>query len=119
DCLGMYGIAREVAAITASPLTLMPLSPAQSQISDTLPVQIEAPDACPLYCGRVITGIASDRQIPSWMEQRLQRSGLRKVNAVVDIVNYVLLETGQPMHAFDLDKISRIDQQAISVRYAK
>ena len=119
DCLGMYGIAREVAAITASPFVLTPLSPVPSQISDTLPIRIEAPDACPLYCGRVITGIASDRQVPLWMAQRLQRSGLRKVNAVVDIVNYVLLETGQPMHAFDLDKITCTDQQGISVRYAR
>jgi len=119
DCLGMYGIAREVAAITASPLVLMPISPIPSQISDTLPIQIEAPDACPLYCGRVITGIASDRQIPLWMGQRLQRSGLWKINAVVDIINYVLLETGQPMHAFDLDNITYTDQQAITVRYAR
>lgn len=119
DCLGMYGIAREVAAITASPLVLMPISPVPSQISDTLPIQIEVPNACPLYCGRVITGIASDRQIPLWMGQRLQRSGLRKINAVVDIINYVLLETGQPMHAFDLDNITYTDQQAITVRYAR
>lgn len=119
DCLGMYGIAREVAAITATPLALMSFSPVPNQIADTLSIQIEAPNACPLYCGRVITGIAPDQPIPLWMEQRLQRSGLRKINAVVDIVNYVMLETGQPMHAFDLDKISRADQQAISVRYAR
>ncbi|MCC7136542.1 MAG: phenylalanine--tRNA ligase subunit beta [Nitrosomonas sp.] len=118
DCLGMYGIAREVAAITASPLVLVPPSPVPGQIADVLPIQIEVPDACPLYCGRVIKGIAPDQKIPLWMAQRLQRSGLREVNAVVDIVNYVLLETGQPMHAFDLDKIACTDQRGISVRYA-
>ncbi len=119
DCLGMYGIAREVAAITASPLVLTSPSSVSGEISNAIPIQVEAPDACPLYCGRVITGIASDRKIPLWMAQRLRRSGLRMVNAVVDIVNYVLLETGQPMHAFDLDKIAQEGQQVISVRYAK
>lgn len=119
DCLGMYGIAREVSAITASSLVLTPPSLVSGEISDTVAVQIEAPDACPLYYGRVITGIDLSRPVPLWMKQRLQRSGLRLVNTVVDIVNYVLLETGQPMHAFDLDKIVCIDQQGIKVRYAK
>lgn len=114
DCLGVLGVAREVAAITAVELLLPEINSVSSQTEDTLAVQVIASDACPLYCGRILRGINLDVLTPLWVTQRLERSGIRSINPVVDITNYVLLETGQPMHAFNLAKITG----AIQVRYA-
>lgn len=114
DCLGVLGVAREVAAITATELCLQQVNPVISETEDTLAVNIIAPDACPLYCGRIIRGINLDAMVPLWLTLRLERSGIRSINPIVDITNYVLLETGQPMHAFNLAKIAG----AIQVRYA-
>ncbi|MBX3618246.1 phenylalanine--tRNA ligase subunit beta [Nitrosomonas sp.] len=116
DCLGVWGVAREVAAITSTELNSSEFERdrVSTEIEDTLAVQVVAADACPLYCGRVMQGISLDVATPMWMAQRLERSGIRLINPVVDITNYVLLETGQPMHAFDLAKIS----DSIHVRYA-
>ena len=115
DCLGVYGVAREVSAVTNSKLVSKTIEPVQDEIDDKLDIQIHAPDACPLYCGRILRDVNLDVETPLWMKQRLERSGLRAINAVVDITNYVLLETGQPMHAFDLAKLDG----AVHVRYAK
>lgn len=115
DCLGIFGVAREVAAITAADLCLPVINSISSQTEDTLAVQVIASDACPLYCGRIIHGINLDVLSPLWVIQRLERSGIRPINPVVDITNYVLLETGQPMHAFNLAKITG----TIQVRYAQ
>ena len=114
DCLGVLGVAREVAAITSAELTLLERQSVSEEISDKLAVQVMATEACPLYCGRIMRDVNLDAPVPLWLTQRLERSGLRSINPVVDITNYVLLETGQPMHAFDLAKISG----AIRVRYA-
>jgi len=114
DCLGVIGVAREVAAITAAELLLPETNSVSSQTEDMLAVQVIASDACPLYCGRIMHGINLDVLTPLWLTQRLERSGIRSINPVVDITNYVLLETGQPMHAFNLDKIAG----TIQVRYA-
>ncbi len=114
DCLGVFGVAREVAAITKSDLRLPEINSVLPETEDTLSVRVIAPDACPLYCGRIIRGINLDAAVPLWMSQRLERGGIRSINSVVDITNYVLLETGQPMHAFNLMKISG----GINVRYA-
>lgn len=114
DCLGVYGVAREVAAITAMELCLQQVNPVASEIEDTLAINVIAPDACPLYCGRIIRDINLDAMLPLWLTQRLERSGIRSINPIVDITNYVLLETGQPMHAFNLAKIAG----TIQVRYA-
>ncbi len=105
DCLGLFGIAREVAAITFEDLKPLTIKPIGDQLDDTLAIQVDAPDACPLYCGRVVRGVSLDVTTPQWIIRRLERSGLRSINAVVDITNYVMLETGQPLHAFDLAKI--------------
>ena len=116
DCLGVLGVAREVAAITAAKLhNSLAINAIPGEINDTLDVQVMASEACPLYCGRIIRGINLDGSLtPLWMTQRLERSGIRSINPVVDITNYVLLETGQPMHAFNLEKITG----TIQVRFA-
>ena len=116
DCLGVLGVAREVAAITAAKLhNSLAINAIPGEINDTLDVQVMASEACPLYCGRIIRGINLEASvIPLWITQRLERGGIRSINPVVDITNYVLLETGQPMHAFNLEKITG----TIQVRFA-
>ncbi|MEO3693100.1 phenylalanine--tRNA ligase subunit beta [Roseateles paludis] len=105
-CLSVYGIAREVAALTGAPL-LKPEFPAvAATIADKLPARIEATDLCGRFSGRVIKGINTKAQTPAWMVQRLERCGQRSVTALVDISNYVMFEFGRPSHIFDLDKIS-------------
>ncbi|PXW80886.1 phenylalanyl-tRNA synthetase beta subunit [Nitrosomonas sp. Nm84] len=115
DCLGVSGVAREVAAVTAAELTLLAIDPVPGEIEDTLDVNVMAPAACPLYCGRIMRGVNLDVLTPLWITQRLERSEIRSINPIVDITNYVLLETGQPMHAFDVAKITG----GIQVRYAQ
>lgn len=115
DCLSVAGIARETAVINRSPLTGPVLEPVAAIIDDVFPVQVESPHACPRYLGRVVRDINQQAPTPMWMKERLRRSGLRSISAVVDITNYVLLELGQPMHAFDLDKL----QGGIRVRMAQ
>jgi len=114
DCLGIIGLAREIAVLNRSHVTEpeMPVVPAESDI--TLPITIHVPDCCPRYLGRIISGVNASAQSPLWMQERLRRSGLRSIDAIVDVTNYVLLELGQPMHAFDL---ARLDT-AIHVRMA-
>lgn len=105
DCLSMQGLAREVAAITGTPRQAVPCDPVAADIDDSFPVAITAPEACPRYHGRVIRGIDPKARTPDWMVRRLERSGMRPIHPVVDVTNYVLLELGQPMHAFDLAKL--------------
>ena len=114
DCLSMQGIAREVGAITQTEARLPAIVEAASEIGDTLEVSIAAPDACPLYLGRVIRGIDAQAITPRWMVERLERSGIHPILAPVDITNYVMLELGQPMHAFALSHL----QGGIQVRMA-
>lgn len=115
DCLSMAGVAREVAAIAGGTLNALQVYPVQSSLTETLAVNIDAPEACRLYCGRIVRDVNSAAATPSWMMRRLERGGLRSINAVVDITNYVMLELGQPLHAFDLAKLAG----GIAVRYAR
>ncbi|PSJ17375.1 phenylalanine--tRNA ligase subunit beta [Nitrosomonas supralitoralis] len=114
DCLGVTGVAREVSAITNAEIHPIEIRIVPNEIDDALNVQVIASDACPLYCGRVLRNINLSVPTPLWMIQRLERSGLRSINSIVDITNYVMLETGQPMHAFNLAKIAG----SIQIRYA-
>ncbi len=106
DCLSIQGIAREVAVLNQLDFTKVDIPSVEAQISDTLPVKLDSPEDCPLYVGRVIKGIKPDLDAPLWIKEKLRRSGLRSIDAVVDITNYVMLELGQPMHAFDLGALS-------------
>jgi phenylalanyl-tRNA synthetase beta chain len=115
DCLSIAGIARDVAAITTSSLRLEEPLAVASAIPDALPVRVAEPQACPRYCARVVRGVRMDAKTPDWMVRCLDRSGLRPINAVVDITNFVMLERGQPLHAFDLAKLTG----AIQVRFAR
>ena len=116
DCLGMLGVAREVAAVTGSGLDLrQSILPVQATVDDRLEIDVMEPAASPRYCGRVMRGINLSASTPDWMIRRLERSGVRNINAVVDITNYVMLEMGQPLHAFDLAKL----KGRIQVRFAR
>ena len=106
DCLSVVGVAREVAALAGSPLTLAATAPVQPVIADRLPVTIEARDLCGRFSGRVIRGVDAHAQTPARIKQRLERSGQRPISALVDISNYVMLELGRPTHVFDLDKVT-------------
>ncbi|RMF86281.1 MAG: phenylalanine--tRNA ligase subunit beta [Nitrospinota bacterium] len=117
DCLSMLGVAREVAALTGQPLRLPPftLSEGEKGVEEYTSVSIEAPDHCPRYAARVITGITL-RPSPLWMQIRLLLLGLRPINNVVDVTNYVMMELGQPLHAFDYE---RLEEHRIVVRLAR
>jgi len=104
-CLSVYGIAREVAAITGAPLQAPAFPAVPVSLNDKLPVRIEAPDLCGRFSGRVVRGVNTRAQTPAWMVDRLARCGQRSVTALVDISNYVMFELGRPSHIFDLDKI--------------
>lgn len=104
-CLSVYGVAREVAALTGAPLRTPAIAPVAPTLADELPVQIAAPDLCGRFSGRVVRGIDPKAKTPAWMIDRLQRCGQRPVSALVDISNYVMFEYGRPSHIFDLDKI--------------
>lgn len=115
DCSGITGIAREVAALTGSPLQVLEVAEQPVVIDETLPVTVSDQQACPLYCGRLVRGVNAAASTPAWMVRRLERSGLRAINAAVDITNYVMLELGQPMHAFDASQLTG----GITVRHAQ
>jgi len=102
DCLSLAGIAREVGVINKVPVTAPVIEPVPASINDSFPVEVAAPAACPRYLCRVIRGIDIKAATPDWMKERLRRGGIRSIDPVVDVTNYVLLELGQPMHGFDL-----------------
>jgi phenylalanyl-tRNA synthetase beta chain len=115
DCLGLAGIAREVGVINRCAVKVVTAAPVPAVIEDRLEVSLEADHACPRYLCRVLRNVNVNAETPLWMRERLRRSDIRSLGPVVDVTNYVLLELGQPMHGFDLQKI---DQQ-IRVRMAE
>ncbi|MGL9772982.1 MAG: phenylalanine--tRNA ligase subunit beta [Sodalis sp. (in: enterobacteria)] len=115
DCLGLLGIARDVAVRNRLPLHMPAIERVAPKISDTLPIRVDAVEACTRYLGRVVKNINIGAATPLWMKEKLRRCGLRSVDAVVDITNFVLLELGQPMHAFDRARI----EGGIVVRHAR
>jgi phenylalanyl-tRNA synthetase beta chain len=115
DCLGLVGIAREVSAINGVPLTAPAVESVPVCCDDRFPVVLDAPAACPRYACRIVRGIDPVAETPLWMKERLRRGSIRAISPVVDVTNYVMLELGQPMHAFDL---AQLDGE-IRVRMAK
>ncbi|HID81307.1 MAG TPA: phenylalanine--tRNA ligase subunit beta [Chromatiales bacterium] len=115
DCLCVAGIAHELGALTGRTVNELEIDEHPPEIIEKIAVTVEADDACPRYIGRLITDINMDAETPLWMSERLRRCGLRSLNPIVDVTNYVMLELGQPMHAFDADKLSG----RIVVRMAK
>ncbi|UVE19403.1 phenylalanine--tRNA ligase subunit beta [Pseudomonas sp. LS44] len=115
DCLSLAGLAREVGAIYAADVETVVVEAVAATHDETRPVDVFAPKACARYVGRVIRNVDLSRATPLWMVERLRRSDIRSINAAVDITNYVMLELGQPMHAFDLAEI----QGGIHVRMAE
>lgn len=114
DCLSLLGLAREVAVLNDLDFKSPEIEPVMATVNDTFPVTVSEPAACPRYLGRVIRGINPQATTPLWMVEKLRRGGIRSIDPVVDVTNYVLLELGQPMHAFDLDQL----QGGINVRLA-
>ncbi|MEN8129202.1 MAG: phenylalanine--tRNA ligase subunit beta [Pseudomonadota bacterium] len=114
DCLSIAGLAREVSVLTGARVEAKAHAPVTPHNDQLLAVQILADQACPRYVGRVVRGIDSSLTTPLWMQERLRRSGIRSIAPVVDITNYVMLELGQPMHAFDLEVL----QGGLRVRFA-
>ena len=115
DCLSVLGVAREVSALTGTPLKAPTFDKVKVTIADTLPVKVSAPDLCGRFSGRIIRGLNARAATPEWMKQRLERSGQRPISALVDISNYVMLELGRPSHVFDLNKI----HGGLDVRWGK
>ncbi|WP_144393529.1 phenylalanine--tRNA ligase subunit beta [Pleionea sediminis] len=115
DCLGMRGIAREVGVLNSTQVDEPECKSVAPTIDDKFSIELESPEACPRYVGRVIKGINLNSKTPAWMKQRLERAGVRAIDPSVDITNYVLLELGHPMHAFDLNQL----EGGIKVRFAK
>jgi phenylalanyl-tRNA synthetase beta chain len=114
-CLSVYGIARELSALTGSPLMTPTIAAVKPTHDARLPVKVEAPDLCGRFSGRIVRGVNPKAKTPAWMVDRLARCGQRSVSALVDISNYVMFEFGRPSHIFDLDKIDR----ELLVRWAR
>ena len=115
DCLSLLGIAREVSHLTGAGLCEPERLAVGNTIDDVRAIRLANPEGCPRYCGRIIRGVNARAATPAWMIERLERAGLRSISAIVDVTNYVMLELGQPLHAFNNAKL----EGAVIVRWAK
>jgi phenylalanyl-tRNA synthetase beta chain len=115
DAMSIIGIAREVAALTGTRVSGPAIAAVTPAHPDRLPVKLSAPSACPRLAGCIVRGIDNHAPTPEWMRERLRRAGVRSISAVVDVTNYVMLELGQPLHAYDLAKL----KGGIEVRHAR
>jgi phenylalanyl-tRNA synthetase beta chain len=115
DALSVLGLARELGVLNHAPLAGPLLAPLPARSAERLPVALLAPAACARFAGRVIRGVEPSAVTPLWMRERLRRAGLRSLGPLVDVTNYVMLELGQPMHAYDLRQLN----ERIDVRYAR
>lgn len=107
DCLSVQGIAREAAVLNKTSVSTPELDEVASTIDDVFPVELLSPVDCPRYLGRVIKNVDVSAVSPVWLKEKLRRSGIRSIDPAVDVTNYVMLELGQPLHAFDLDILSK------------
>jgi len=115
DCLSMAGLAREVGVLNKETVTAPTIEKVEAASTATFPIKLEDSESCPKYLGRVIKGVDLTKPTPLWMQEKLRRSGLRSIDPAVDVTNFILIELGQPMHAFDLDTLNG----SIIVRKAK
>ncbi len=106
DCFSVLGVARDVAALTSNRLREPEMNTVAATTQTRYPVERPVPEACPRFAHRVVSGINASATSPLWLTERLRRSGLRAIHPVVDVTNYVMLELGQPLHAYDMDKLS-------------
>ena len=106
DCLSVHGLARDAAAVFSAPLALPAIDPVTAATTHERSIELHADADCPRYCGRLIEGIDAGAKTPFWLAERLRRSGIRPISLLVDVTQYVMIEIGQPMHAFDADKLS-------------
>ena len=115
DCFSVLGIARDVSAMTSAPLQIPAFPDVAPALDDEHPVELVEPTGCPRFAARVVRNIDMAAKSPDWMKERLRRCGLRSIHPVVDVTNYVMMELGQPLHAYDLSKLSG----AIRPRFAR
>lgn len=115
DCLSIAGIAREVGVLNNKPVARPDIPAMPATLTETFPIALESPADCPRYLGRIIRNIDPEAESPSWLQEKLRRSGIKCIDPVVDITNFILMELGQPMHAFDFDKL----EGGIRVRKAR
>lgn len=106
DCLSLKGIARDIGVLNRLPVVEPVIEPVAATLDEVFPVELQATDMCPRYVRRIIRNVNLQQATPLWMQERLRRAGIGSKDIVVDVTNYVLLELGQPMHAFDLDTLS-------------
>lgn len=115
DCLSIKGLAREVGVLCNAAVSTPAMRPVAATVDVTFPVRLDAGNRCPRYVGRVIRNVDGSRPSPRWLVDKLLRSGVRSIDPIVDVTNFILLEQGQPLHAFDLDKL----QGGIEVRTSR
>ena len=115
DCLSIAGIAREIGVVNKQPVNQPHFEAVPATISDKVQIDLQAPEACPRYLLRMVKNVNVKAESPMWMQEKLRRCGIRSIDPIVDITNYILLELGQPMHAFDAAKVA----QPVQVRLAK